>query len=126
MLLHCLTFVRMCKACLCTFKSVKLCAFVRVSVMLYLSVHCVFVCPCTVYVQACMGAWMWFYQTYAFPNGCFTEALYEKKQSMMTYENETSKLQAQVEDLEATSAEKDTLIAKYEATLKESEGEINL
>ena len=56
----------------------------------------------------------------------YTEALYEKKQSMMTYEKETSKLQAQVDDLEATFAEKDTLIAKYEATVKESKGEITL
>ena len=73
-----------------------------------------------------MCACTWFYQTYAFPDGCFTEALYEKKQSMMTYENETAKPQAQVDDLEGTSAEKDALIAKYESTLKESEGEINL
>ena len=55
----------------------------------------------------------------------FTEALYEKKQTIMTYENEISKLQAQVDYLEATFAEKDNLIAKYEATLKESEGDIN-
>ena len=41
----------------------------------------------------------------------------------MTYEKEKAKLQAQVEELEATSAEKDTLIAKYEAIVKESEGE---
>ena len=61
-----------------------------------------------------------------FPDESFTETLYEKKQSMMTYEKETSKVQSQVDDLEATPAEKDTLIAKYEATLKESEGEINL
>ena len=42
----------------------------------------------------------------------------------MTYENETAKLQAQVKELEASSAEKDTLIAKYEAIVKESKGEI--
>ena len=44
---------------------------------------------------------------------------------MMAYENETSKLLAQVDDLQAISAEKDTLVAKYQAVLKESEGEIN-
>ena len=44
---------------------------------------------------------------------------------MMYYEKETAKLQKQVDDLEATSAEKDTLIAKYEAAMKECEGEIN-
>ena len=54
---------------------------------------------------------------------CGSEALYEKKQSIMTYEIENTKLQAQVEELEATSANKDTLIAKYESIVKESEGE---
>ena len=57
-------------------------------------------------------------------NGCFTEALYEK-QTIMTYENETAKLQGQVNDSEATSAEKDTFIARYEGRMKECEGEIN-
>ena len=77
-------------------------------------------------MHACMLVYAKFYQTYAFPNGCFTEALYEKKQSMMTHENETSKFQAQVDDLEATTAAKDTLIAKHKVALKESEGEYNL
>ena len=53
---------------------------------------------------------------------CFIEALYEKKQSMMTYETKTAQLQAQVEDLETTTAEQDTLIGNYEATLVEYEG----
>ena len=52
----------------------------------------------------------------------FVEALYEKKQSMMVNEIETAKLQAQVKELEATSVEKDNLIAKYETTLEEREG----
>ena len=58
----------------------------------------------------------------AFSNRCFTEACYVKKQ-ITAYEKETAILQAQVETLEANSAEKDTLIAKYEAIVKESEGE---
>ena len=59
-----------------------------------------------------------------FYTACSVDALYEKKQTVMTYENETAKLQAQVEELEASSAEKDTLTAKYEAIVKESEGGI--
>ena len=35
-------------------------------------------------------------------------------------------VQAKVEELEATSAEKDALIAEYKATRKKSEGEFNL
>ena len=58
-----------------------------------------------------------------FSTTCGSEALYEKKQSIISYENENAKLQAQVEQLEATSAKKDTLIAKYEAIVEESEGE---
>ena len=54
---------------------------------------------------------------------CGSEAVYEKKQSIMTHENENAKLQAQVEELKTTSAKKDTLIAKYEAIVKEGEGE---
>ena len=41
----CIRFVHMCTVYLCKRKSVKLCAFVRVRVMLYLSVHCV-LCVC--------------------------------------------------------------------------------
>ena len=97
----------------------------RVIVLLYLSVHCVFVC---VRVRACMHVCMPMVLSSLciFPMDDFTEALYEKKQTIMTYENETANFQVQVDDLEAVSAKKDTLIAKYKATLKESEGEINL
>ena len=58
-----------------------------------------------------------------FSTACFIEALYEKKQTIVTNESKISTLQAQ---LETTSVEKDTLIAKYEAMMKESKGEINL
>ena len=50
-----------------------------------------------------------------------TEALYEKKQSIVTYDAEVAKLQAQVEKLKSASAEKD---AEYEAIVKKSEGEV--
>ena len=42
----------------------------------------------------------------------------------MTYEDTVAKLQAQVENLEVNSAEKETLTAKYEAMVEESEGQI--
>ena len=48
------------------------------------------------------------------------------KQTIMTYEKESAELQTQLDDLKATSAEKDTLIARYEAIVKESEGELIL
>ena len=51
-----------------------------------------------------------------------TDALFEKKQTIMTNEHEISKLQAQ---LEASSAEKDTLISTYEVMAKKSEGQVN-
>ena len=54
---------------------------------------------------------------------CITDALFEKKQSIMTYENDISKLQAKVE---ASYAEKDALSAKYEDVVKKNEGQINL
>ena len=41
----------------------------------------------------------------------------------MTYESKTAKLQAQ---LEASTAEKHTLIAEYKAMIKESEGQSSL
>ena len=41
----------------------------------------------------------------------------------MTYEKETAKLQAQLEELKATSGKEDNRIAKYEAIVKETEGE---
>ena len=47
--------------------------------------------------------------------------LFEKKQTIMSNEDEISKLQAQVE---ASSSEKDTLIAKFEAMAKKSEGKV--
>ena len=53
-----------------------------------------------------------------------TEALYEKKQSIVTYDAEVAKLEAQVEKLESASAEKDACIAEYEAIVKKSEGEV--
>ena len=51
---------------------------------------------------------------------CFTDALYENKQTIMSKEREIARLQAQVEP---RTAEKDTVTAKYEAIVKESEGE---
>ena len=53
-----------------------------------------------------------------------TEALYEKIQSIATYEADFAKLQVQVESLESAFAEKDTCIAEYEAIVKKSEGEV--
>ena len=50
----------------------------------------------------------------------FTDVLYKKQQSIETYKNQIAKLQTQVEELEATTAEKDTVITKYEAIVKES------
>ena len=55
---------------------------------------------------------------------CFIEALYEKKQSIMTYDAKLVHIQAQVERLESASAEKDTCIAEYEAMVKQSGGNI--
>ena len=43
-------------------------------------------------------------------------------QTIMTNESKISTLQAQVEDLKANSAKKDTLIIKYEAIVKENKG----
>ena len=42
----------------------------------------------------------------------------------MMFEDEIAKVRAQVETWKAISAEKDTFIAKYEAIVKENEGEI--
>ena len=50
-----------------------------------------------------------------------TEAIYEKEQSIVTYDAEFAKLQVQVEKMESASAEKD---AEYEAIVKKSEGEV--
>ena len=51
----------------------------------------------------------------------FTDALYEKKQAIMTKDSKIAQLQAQVE---AGSAEKDVFTAKYEDIAKENESEI--
>ena len=53
----------------------------------------------------------------------FIEALHEKKQTITTNDSEFAKLKAQVEEFKASSAEKDTLVAKCLAMVKESEGE---
>ena len=54
-----------------------------------------------------------------------TDALYEKKQTLMTYDSELAQHQTKVEELEAMSTEKDTLVAKYKAMVKESKGQSN-
>ena len=51
--LHCVMFVHMFKLCPCECKSVRLCAFVHVTVMLYLSPYCV-LCGMHVCMQACL------------------------------------------------------------------------
>ena len=53
---------------------------------------------------------------------CFTDSLYDKKQTIRTNKVKMSHLQSKVEELEASSAEKDTLIAKLKAIAKENEG----
>ena len=73
-------------------------------VVWYVSIWCVYVCT---------------FKSIVFSTACFTDALYEKKLTIMTNENDIAKLQAQVE---ASYAEKDSLIAKYEAMVKESKG----
>ena len=50
-----------------------------------------------------------------------TEALYEKKQSIMTYDAELAELQVQVEKMESASAKKDD---EYEVIVKKSQGEV--
>ena len=55
-----------------------------------------------------------------------TDALYEKKQTLVTYESESAQYQALVDELEAKAAEKDTLAAKYDAMVKERKGQTNL
>ena len=52
-----------------------------------------------------------------------TEAFYEKKQSVVTYNPEVAKLQVPVEKLASASFQKD---AEYEALIKKSEGEVIL
>ena len=101
---------------------------------------------CFVIVNFCVALYMCVYQSIAclcvhgfetlyFITACILDALYEKKQAIMMCEHENEKLQAQVKNLETTSAEKDvlneaisaekeTLNAKYEAMVKEIEGQI--
>ena len=71
---------------------------------------CVCVCVCVTF------------RNDSFFTTCFTDSLDEKNQTIMTNEGKIAKLHAQVEELEASSAEKDALIGKYEAILKEREG----
>ena len=52
-----------------------------------------------------------------------TEALYEKKKSIVAYDAEFAKLQVQMKKMESASVEKD---AEYEAIVKKSEGEVIL
>ena len=59
------------------------------------------------------------YKSHISSTTCFTDALFEKKQTIMTNENDIAKLQAQVK---TSYAEKESLIAKYEALLEKSEG----
>ena len=72
---------------------------------MFVCVHCVFVYD----LRQCISA------------NVLTEALYEKKQSIVTYDAEFGKLQVRVKNLESASAEKD---AEYEAIAKKSEGEV--
>ena len=58
------------------------------------------------------------------PTNVLTEALYEKEQSIMTYDAEVTKLQSQVEKTKSASAEKDACIAEYEAVVKKCKGEV--
>ena len=75
---------------------------------------------CTDVHRCQCGHYMFLFSPYTY----ILEALYEKKQAISTCELENSRLQAQVNYLEAISAEKDTLNAKYEAMVKESEGQM--
>ena len=54
-----------------------------------------------------------------------TDTLFENKQTLMVYESESAQFQAQGKELEAKSDEKDTLVAKFEAMVKESKGRTN-
>ena len=51
------------------------------------------------------------------------DTLFEKKQTIMTYESQSAEHQAQLKELESKCAEKDTLVAKYEAVVKETKGQ---
>ena len=55
-------------------------------------------------------------------SACFTDSLSEEKQTIRTNNGKISHLQAKVEELEASSAKKDTLIATLQAIVKENEG----
>ena len=71
------------------------------------------------YIFACTVFCVWF-ETLQCAN-VTTEALYEKKKSIVAYDAEIAKLQVQVEKMESASAEKD---AEYEAMVEKSEGEV--
>ena len=64
---------------------------------------------------------VWF-EMHIISTNLLTEALYEKKQSIVTYDTEVAKTQAQAEMVESTSSDKD---AEYEAIVKKSEGEVS-
>ena len=55
-------------------------------------------------------------------SACFTDSVSDKKQTIRTNKRKISHLQAKVEELEASSTEKNTLIATLQAIVKENEG----
>ena len=77
------------------------------------------------HVSLCVCVYTWFWNN-VFSSSCIIETLYEQKQTILSNDRKISTLQAKVEELEATSSEKDTLFAKYEVIVKESEGENTL
>ena len=83
----------------------SLTVFINAFSFAFVCVHCVFVYD----LWQCIST------------NVLTEALYEKKQTIVTYDPEVDKLKAQVEKLESASVEKD---AEYEAIVKKSEGEV--
>ena len=95
--------------------SAHLCSLVCISI--YVSV-CMYICI-SMYQYVCV----WLHEQCIFH--CFffiTEALFEKKQTIMTNEEDISKLQSQVQ---AGSVKAHTLTAKYEALVKDSLGQTN-
>ena len=52
----------------------------------------------------------------------FADALHQKNRTIVTNESKIAKLQAKVEELKASAAKKDTLIANYAAAVKDCEG----
>ena len=99
-----------------------ICEFLCIALNVHVSVHIVCLC-----VHG--------FKTMYFITACILDALYEKKQAIMMCEHTIARLLTQVKNLkamsadkdalnEAISAEKETLNAKYEAMVKESEGQI--